>query len=67
LVTTSSPVEPGSEHLAGLGIDDFTQEVILVDVQPATLPAFAGHPRAVELGQAVVVGGEEAAPHRCSI
>ena len=46
----------------GLRIEDLDQEMILVDMQAVAFPAFTGHARSHDLGQPVVVGGDDAEP-----
>ena len=66
VVITSSPTSPGGHRLQGLRIEDLDQEMILVDVQAVALLALAGDARPHDLGEAVVVGGDDAESARRS-
>ena len=48
------------QHLAGFGIDDLRDKMILPDVQPAAVFTFSRNAGAGQLAHPVVVGGDDA-------
>ncbi len=56
MVVSTSCSLPGRQHLAGIGVDDLGDEVVLRQVHALLENALAGHPGAYYLAQSVVLG-----------